>query len=447
MTARRRRITTLFGVDVSQPIIHVHNLSKRYVIGAPSAHYKTLRDALADTVRAAANRIRRRRDEHAAEPDGQPAHIWALRDVSFDVQRGEVVGVIGANGAGKTTLLKIISRITEPTFGEVTLRGRVASLLEVGTGFHQELTGRENVYLNAAVLGMKREEIDRKFDDIVEFAEVGKFLNTPVKRYSSGMGVRLAFAVAAHLEPDILVVDEVLAVGDLAFRKKSLGKMQDVSRQGRTVLFVSHDMNAIRRLCRTAIWLDKGRVRATGPVHQVVEQYETSVFGADRATAHVMRDEASPSARRFASVTLSTRDGRATTQFAFGDVIRLTVRMEGRSQQGAHFVEWSLNESTQGHRVGWGATHASPDLEVPGDAAEISFLIGPLPLAQGRYAFSLVMGIPLVVDLDFWHDAATFDIVRADPTGCGFHYSTDYASTVIPYDITIADATHAWTAP
>ncbi|MGA9347278.1 MAG: ABC transporter ATP-binding protein [Anaerolineae bacterium] len=203
----------------------------------------------------------------------QGEYIWALRDVSFEVQQGEVLGIIGRNGAGKSTLLKILSRVTAPTSGQVKIKGRVASLLEVGTGFHPELTGRENIYLNGAILGMKKAEIERKFDEIVAFAEIEKFIDTPVKRYSSGMYVRLAFAVAAHLEPEILLVDEVLAVGDAAFQKKCLGKMEEVGRQGRTVLFVSHNMSAITRLCPQSIWLENGRIKDILPSGQAVAAY------------------------------------------------------------------------------------------------------------------------------------------------------------------------------
>ena len=204
---------------------------------------------------------------------GENNTIWALKDVSFEVQKGEVLGIIGRNGAGKTTLLKILSRVTEPTEGEVRIRGRVGSLLEVGTGFHPELTGRENIFLNGAILGMRREEIKKKFDEIVAFAEIEKFLDTPVKRYSSGMYVRLAFAVAAHLEPEILIVDEVLAVGDAQFQKKCLGKMGDVAKEGRTVLFVSHNMQAVQTLCNTSVLLADGRIEAHGEVNAVVNAY------------------------------------------------------------------------------------------------------------------------------------------------------------------------------
>jgi lipopolysaccharide transport system ATP-binding protein len=251
---------------MSDTVVSVENLSKRYLIGHQSAErerYTALRDAIGrearNFARKAVDLVRGRQIIQGDEVE----EMWALQDVSFEVRRGEVFGIIGRNGAGKSTLLKILSRITDPTLGRVRLRGRVGSLLEVGTGFHPELTGRENIFLNGAVLGMTRAEIKRKFDEIVAFAEVEQFLDTPVKRYSSGMSVRLAFSVAAHLEPEILVVDEVLAVGDASFQKKCLGKMSGVARQGRTVLFVSHNMNAVERLCGRIIHLERGRLAGT----------------------------------------------------------------------------------------------------------------------------------------------------------------------------------------
>jgi lipopolysaccharide transport system ATP-binding protein len=249
--------------------IRVEGLGKEYELGA--THARSIREL----VDASALRLLGRRKESRSAGSGakREGHFWALREVSFDVKPGDAVGVIGRNGAGKSTLLKILSQITSPTIGRVEMRGRIASLLEVGTGFHPELTGRENVFLNGAILGMTRAEIRRKFDEIVAFAEVEEFIGTPVKRYSSGMYVRLAFAIAAHLEPEILVVDEVLAVGDVAFQRKCLRTMKDVSHLGRTVLFVSHNMSAIRTLCRTALWLDSGRVRDHGPSEQVVDRY------------------------------------------------------------------------------------------------------------------------------------------------------------------------------
>jgi len=261
------------------PVISVENLSKRYLVGHHAERggnygYTALRDVVGRELRKAARKTADVvRGRQVVQGDAVE-EFWALKDVSFEVQQGEVLGIIGRNGAGKSTLLKILSRITEPTAGRVTLRGRVASLLEVGTGFHPELTGRENVYLNGAILGMSRVEIRKKFDEIVAFAEVERFLDTPVKRYSSGMYVRLAFAVAAHLEPEILVVDEVLAVGDAEFQKKCLGKMDEVSRrEGRTVLFVSHNMTAIAELANRAILLDQGSVAIDGPVSEAVSAY------------------------------------------------------------------------------------------------------------------------------------------------------------------------------
>ena len=250
-----------------KPILRVEKLSKQYRIGAREAAYGTLRDSLVEAVRAPLRRLRR------GNGNSNYDSIWALKDVSFEVAPGEVVGIIGRNGAGKSTLLKVLSRITEPSRGRVELYGRVASLLEVGTGFHPELTGRENLYLNGAILGMRKAEIDRKFDEIVDFADLEKFLDTPVKRYSSGMYMRLAFAVASHLEPEILMVDEVLAVGDAQFQKKCLGKMGDVAREGRTVLFVSHNMVAVQGLCGRAIWLHDGQMRGEGQPSEVVSKY------------------------------------------------------------------------------------------------------------------------------------------------------------------------------
>ena len=260
-------------------VISVEGLSKRYWLGHMPRH-DTLRDALSHTFKSLPRLLRQ--SVTRSGPTNRD-ELWALRDVTFEVKRGEVVGIIGRNGAGKSTLLKILSRITEPTTGRVTLRGRVASLLEVGTGFHPELTGRDNVFLNGAILGMSRTEIRRKFDEIVAFAEVEKFLDTPVKHYSSGMYVRLAFAVAAHLEPEILIVDEVLAVGDAAFQKKCLWKMQDVSvNEGRTVLFVSHNMPAVQALCSRAILLQDGAITAAGEVEPLIDQYLTTATQMER---------------------------------------------------------------------------------------------------------------------------------------------------------------------
>ncbi|MFY9607541.1 MAG: ABC transporter ATP-binding protein [Blastocatellia bacterium] len=266
-------------------MIRVDNLSKRYRIGAQQAAYSTFRESLVDAVRAPFKRLR-------GNGHSQQHTIWALKDLSFTVKPGEVVGVIGRNGAGKSTLLKVLSRITEPTTGGIDLYGRVASLLEVGTGFHPELTGRENIYLNGAILGMGKAEIKRKFDEMVAFAEVEKFLDTPVKHYSSGMYVRLAFAVAAHMESEILLVDEVLAVGDAEFQKRCLGKMEEVGSQGRTVLFVSHNMPMILRLCSRVVMLGQGKLVADGTPHEVTREYLHSEGGSPAERVWPNRNEA-----------------------------------------------------------------------------------------------------------------------------------------------------------
>jgi lipopolysaccharide transport system ATP-binding protein len=259
--------------------VRIQDLGKQYRLGVGAATGELLTERIGSAVRRRFRRWRR----HAAPESGRDVPFWALAGVTFDVMRGDTVGIVGRNGAGKSTLLKILARITTPSAGRVELYGRAGALLEVGTGFHPELTGRENVFLNGAILGMRRAEISRKFDEIVAFAELEKFIDTPVKRYSSGMGVRLAFAVAAHLEPEILIVDEVLAVGDAAFQRRCLGKMGEVAREGRTVIFVSHDLTAVQVLCRKAVYLHDGRLRDIGPVGQVVARYVSEAAGQRRS--------------------------------------------------------------------------------------------------------------------------------------------------------------------
>nr|WP_290224452.1 ABC transporter ATP-binding protein [Trichocoleus desertorum] len=257
---------------MSDTVIRVENLGKKYIIGRQKQErYLTLRDAIAQTARSVGQHFSSSKHKGKLRLDQE--EFWALKDVAFEIKQGDRVGIIGRNGAGKSTLLKILSRITEPTTGRISIKGRVASLLEVGTGFHPELTGRENIFLNGAILGMGKTEISKKFDEIVAFAEVENFLDTPVKRYSSGMYVRLAFAVAAHLEPEILIVDEVLAVGDAQFQKKCLGKMEDVGKEGRTVIFVSHNTDSIRRLCSSGVYLSSGMVQDLGSIDYIVNQY------------------------------------------------------------------------------------------------------------------------------------------------------------------------------
>ena len=304
------------------PIIRVESISKQYRLGARGAGATTLRETIAGAARSPLAALGRR---GAGGRDG--GTLWALRDVSFEVWPGEVVGVIGRNGAGKSTLLKILSRITEPTAGRAELYGRASSLLEVGTGFHQELSGRENIFLNGAILGMKRGEIRRRFDEIVAFSEVERFIDTPVKHYSSGMHMRLAFAVAAHLEPEILIVDEVLAVGDAQFQKKCLGKMGAVAKEGRTVLFVSHNMAAVANLCRRGLVLEQGRVAYAGTQTEAVARYLTS----SRAWEHSLRDRTDRAGSgEVRVVALEVRDtaGRVLDVAASGQDVEIRLRYE-----------------------------------------------------------------------------------------------------------------------
>jgi lipopolysaccharide transport system ATP-binding protein len=320
--------------------IQVTQISKRYEIGARESAQRNLREAITETLTAPLRRLRR-----PSPADAEAATVWALKDVSFEVPPGEILGIIGLNGAGKSTLLKILSRITEPTTGRIEIWGRVASLLEVGTGFHPELTGRENIYLNGAILGMTHREMQRKFDEIVAFAEVEKFVDTPVKRYSSGMYLRLAFAVAAHLEPEILLVDEVLAVGDAPFQRKCLGKMGEVAHSGRTVLLVSHNMGAIQGLCRSAILLARGGVIASGDAGQVVATYMKAAAEDPVVSGHPAVAEATDLC--IERVVLRNQDGTATTDFRLGESLTVDVHYRaGRRIPRPYF--WLCVESQYG---------------------------------------------------------------------------------------------------
>ncbi|MBV7337003.1 ATP-binding cassette domain-containing protein, partial [Chloroflexi bacterium TSY] len=310
--------------------IGVNHIRKQYFIGnIQKKKYRTLRDTVVETATAPFRRAGALLRGHATGAAELDESIWAVNDVSFDVAPGEAVGIIGRNGAGKSTLLKILARITQPTSGTVDIYGRVGSLLEVGTGFHPELTGRENVFLNGAILGMTRKEIERKFDEIVNFSEIEKFIDTPAKHFSSGMRLRLAFAVAAHLEPEILIVDEVLAVGDAAFQRKCLNKMQDVGQEGRTVLFVSHNMPAITRLCERTILLDQGKLLEDGPSHQVVTAYLNSGLGTTAAREWDNSSQApGDDVIRLRSIKARTEDGKITDAMDIRRPIGLEVEYD-----------------------------------------------------------------------------------------------------------------------
>jgi lipopolysaccharide transport system ATP-binding protein len=372
---------------VSDIAITVDGLGKDYRLGQTNQAYRTLRDAL---VRS---KERRRSDREARI-------LWALRDVSFDVRRGEAVGVIGANGAGKTTLLKILSRITEPSEGEARVRGRVGSLLEVGTGFHLELTGRENIFLNGAILGMRKAEIDEKLDEIVSFAEVGRFLDTPVKRYSTGMYVRLAFAVAAHLDSDILLVDEVLSVGDLAFQQKCLGKMQDqTSAEGRTVLFVSHNLASVKLLTQRCIWIDGGRVREIGPTEEVFRKYVSAhaagleagmVELADRITGRPGNKLATlPQEVHFEWVGVRAPDGRITEVHLEGEPIKVELGMRCRVAAFEKPLETIVRVRTLEGITVFTTTTGLREVSLAEGIYTTSFTIDPNPLSAGTYELAL----------------------------------------------------------
>ncbi len=309
---------------MSDTVLRTVGLGKSYQIGQERQRYRTLRDAI---VQAAMRPIERIRHPGAATQSSET--LWALKDVDLEVDHGEVLGIIGRNGAGKSTLLKILSRITEPTEGRVEIRGRVGSLLEVGTGFHPELTGRENIQLNGAILGMSRTEIQSKFDEIVEFSEIGQFLDTPVKRYSSGMYVRLAFAVAAHLDPEVLVVDEVLSVGDFAFQRKCLGKMQDVAGSGRTVLFVSHNLAAVASMCDRVALLSGGRLAAVGPTEEIITRYLSAGLAASsQVDLKGMTERGGNGLVRFVAASILDAGGEPCQVFHIGDTIRVRLELE-----------------------------------------------------------------------------------------------------------------------
>jgi ABC-type polysaccharide/polyol phosphate transport system ATPase subunit len=358
---------------MSDVVIKSEGLGKRYRIGERE-RYLALRDLLARTLTTPFRRNGHRRSTE---------DMWALRDVSFDVKQGEVVGLIGRNGAGKTTLLKILSRITRPTTGYAEIRGRVGSLLEVGTGFHPELTGRENVYLSGAILGMGKSEINRKFDEIVAFAGVDRFIDTPLKHFSTGMQMRLAFAVAAHLEPEILLVDEVLAVGDIEFQKKCLGKMQDVSKSGRTIVFVSHQMNQIRRLCERVVWVDDGRIHKSGPAAVVLGEFETAL-NAGRSNKDGRTNGARTKAR-FGAWTIGEAPPNLPNMLTtLGKVsIRFAVEILSTVRLGQHGV--ALFNSERQLMWAWSKDHIKLE---PG-LVEFRYTFPTLPLRPGSYSWQV----------------------------------------------------------
>lgn len=409
---------------MSDLAIKVENLSKRYRIGLKEQRPETFVGAMTTWFKAPFTNFRQLRDLSQFSENGHDANdiIWALRDVSFEVKQGEVVGIIGRNGAGKSTLLKILSRITEPTAGRVVINGRVSSLLEVGTGFHPELTGRENVYLNGTVLGMSKQEIDRKFDEIVDFSGVEKFIDTPVKRYSSGMQVRLAFAVAAHLEPEILLVDEVLAVGDVEFQKKCMGKMSDVASGGRTVLLVSHNMLAIQSLCTKSVLIAQGRVVFDGQTDQAVQTYLTAIDQQFTTALDVQFDRAGEQQFCFTNIQFLNPETMKPWQVLMSGqptIIRLGYRSTRPDiiknvEMGVTFDTISGVHLFECDNQSVGIT-----INVLPGQGYTDCILPKLPLKPGRYQYSLSAGKGHI-DFDYFKNAGLVDVESGNYYNSGF---------------------------
>jgi lipopolysaccharide transport system ATP-binding protein len=454
-------------------VIKVENLSKKYIISHQrQERYTALRDVMAKGFKRMFNRgIVQVWKRHSSSSTNQQFNdltsaslssstaqqfngltikqsssstteeFWALKDINFEVKRGERVGIIGRNGAGKTTLLKLLSRITEPTTGRITLKGRVASLLEVGTGFHPELTGRENIFLNGAILGMSKVEIKKKFDEIVDFAEIEKFLDTPVKRYSSGMYVRLAFAVAAHLEPEILIVDEVLAVGDAQFQKKCLGKMEDVSaKEGRTVLFVSHNMGVIGSLCNSGLLLDKGKIIAAGTAADTIRNYELMALNSfsdkDLPPGTLYSNNAIESDNfEFVDICFVDNNGNPVNQIKTFDNFTIRIKFNSPRVQKNGSVAVFI-QTVSGVNVLRLVTR--PDsclyIDFKHGINTVFCHIKKLPLPSGQYLMSLGLAIPMREWLLYNNELCKFSVERADINNSGFPPLQEHALSVVDYE-------------
>lgn len=402
-------------------IIKVENLGKKYIIKhQQKGGYLALRDVIAENTKklfhSAGHLVKNKRSAHIAKEE-----FWALKDVNFEVRKGDRVGVVGRNGAGKSTLLKVLSRITEPTKGKISIKGRISSLLEVGTGFHPELTGRENIFLNGAILGMRRAEIKKKFDEIVEFAEVEKFLDTPVKRYSSGMYVRLAFAVAAHLESEILVVDEVLAVGDTQFQSKCLGKMQDVSREeGRTVLFVSHNMAAISKLCNRGILLNNGQVAENSDIDRIVDSYIKTCFHSE---FYILKNDQPDKDIYFEKIFLSRNKSEAVNNFSFSDEVYCIFELNGKKLNKESTLTFIIRDKNL-------SPVFSEHYVISSNRSKLIAAIPKTMLLPGRYYLQSMIHIPNVKFLDNREEYISFSI---EETGSkNSIYTVDLGSVNIP---------------
>jgi lipopolysaccharide transport system ATP-binding protein len=408
-------------------VVEIENLGKLYKIGAKESRHDTLVDVLSNALKAPFHRYRRLKGDDGGDDE---TVFWALRNLSFAIEEGDVVGIIGRNGAGKSTLLKLLSRITDPTEGLIGIKGRVASLLEVGTGFHPDLTGRENIYLNGAVLGMAQCEIRRKFDEIVAFSEIEKFLDTQVKHYSSGMYIRLAFSVAAHLEPEILIVDEVLAVGDIMFQKKCLGKMGDVSKSGRTILFVSHNMGAVRNLCNKGVLLENGRCKMTGTSHDVVDYYMRSVT--NNATSPIRDRKRTypglPVNIQITDVVIENVRLGCVNEAETLDELVIRIDYEILDKVDYFTAEWRFKDIYGSNLSYSNATHMGNVVFRPEKGEQFGQIvcrIPNIPLSIGQYVLEVGIGIPSVRYFDRVDDACRLNIRASDPMCTGYEYKSE----------------------
>lgn len=403
---------------MSDTAIRVAGLSKKYQIGGRHKQYSRLGDQVMDAMLSPFRRVGNLLQGKSSSASDLDEIFWALKDVSFEIKHGEIMGIVGHNGAGKSTLLKILSRITEPTVGYADVFGRVGSLLEVGTGFHPELTGRENIYLNGSILGMRRAEIDRKFDEIVDFAEVEQFLDTPVKHYSSGMYVRLAFSVAAHLEPEILLIDEVLAVGDVAFQKKSLGKMENVSQQGRTVVFVSHNMNALQRLCPRSILLDHGRLLAQDDTSGIIEQYlavaSTKSAGPNSWIDLTEKKRDGMGTIRFTSVSYSGDDPALRNHPHTNGAMEVSMKIFSRSKRSVGSIAVIIFDRYGTKLVNADTLSFGKPIDLREGENTVKLKIDQVHLNPGLYTLGLWVADPPLEVYDYIPSAALFEVVETE---------------------------------
>jgi lipopolysaccharide transport system ATP-binding protein len=405
---------------MSSDAIEIAGLGKRYTIGQIPVGDTTLGESITSWVTGPWRRFK-----HMAGHGDRSTQFWALKDISFNVGVGEVIGIVGPNGAGKSTLLKVLSRITPPTEGHVDLNGRVSSLLEVGTGFHPELTGRENVFLNGAILGMFRAEILRKFDAIVAFAELEQFIDTPVKHYSSGMYVRLAFSVAAHLEPEILIVDEVLSVGDLHFRNRCLGRMKEIRDEGRTVLFVSHDLTSVRQLCTRALMLNGGRVVDDGTPADITRRYERMYQEQSENTTGIADRLHPPPEYHLRRVELRTAAGIPSGVFDAGEVMEIHLWSSGPAPENSFTAEFKLFNNDD-RIISFGSANPVRDTYYRSEHQHFVCRLGPLPLTEGVYTFSFTVRVWNKERWDYWDRAIGFIIGRCDLFKTGHGISNDH---------------------